>query len=89
MSWLWICLVVLLAGVLLLRLGPQGWRTYIKGALIAGFPLLGEILDWARSLDLNQVLDGRTAAGAMIGIGLLIVIYKYINNRLYGAVPKG
>lgn len=88
MLWLWILLLVVIAGIVLLIVGPQGWRTYIKGALIALFPLLGELLDWARALDLNQVLDGRTAAGAMIGIGLLVIIYKFVNNRLYGAVPK-
>lgn len=88
MTGLLICLAVVLVGVLILVFGPVGWRTYIKGAIVAVVPLGGQLLDFANGFSWNSVLDGKTAMWVMGGVGVLIIIFNAANKRLYGSAPK-
>ena len=64
------CLAILLIGMGILMLGPQGWRTYIKGIVIGGVPLGAELLNYAQGIDLSKFnLTARLAAVVAIGSG--------------------
>jgi hypothetical protein len=88
MTGLLICLAVILIGVLLLLFGPVGWRTYVKGLIVAVVPLGGQLLDFANGFSWNSVLDGKTAMWVMGSVGVLIILFNAANKKLYGVEPK-
>ena len=80
---------VLLIGIAILMIGPQGWRTYIKGAIVAAVPGAAEILNYAGSIDLSKFpLTTTQAAAVTAGIGVLIILFNRANKQLYGSTPK-
>lgn len=82
--------VMLVIGLLLWVFGPQGFRTYLQGIIIAIVPLLGELLDYLSSGQVNwrAILNGDVATIILVVIGVLIVIYNYGNKKLYGKEPQ-
>ncbi len=86
-GWLIVALI-LAAGALILWFGPKGWRTYITGVLATLVPLLGQILDYLNGFGWNQVIDARTAMWTVGAIGVLMIIFNWVNKRLYGSTPK-
>ncbi len=79
---------VLLIGAAILMLGPVGWRTYIKGALVTAVPMLAEIFNYFGTLDLSKFpLSTEQSAAIMAAIGVLIIVFNRVNKALYGSVP--
>jgi len=86
-GWL-IFVFILAAGALVLWFGPQGWRTYITGVLATAVPLVGQILDYLSGFGWDKVIDGRSAMWTVGAIGVLMIVFNFVNKRLYGDTPK-
>jgi hypothetical protein len=86
-GWL-IFVFILAAGAAVLWLGPKGWRTYIAGVVATLVPLIGQILNYLSGFGWNQVIDARAAMWTVGAIGVLMIIFNWVNKRLYGKTPK-
>lgn len=87
MSALLTVLVVLIIGYCIWHFGPEGWRTYIKGAVVTAIPVVGAVLQNIQGLDYSKVFDANTAWWILGAVGILIIIFNFLNKRLYGDQP--
>ncbi len=82
-------LAVLAVGFAILTFGPIGWRTHILGAIVAACPVVGELLNYVGGVDWSAIgAKKEIAAGIGLGVGALIIVFNFVNKRLYGAAPK-